>query len=261
MELLGVVRAALGEPGFVTGLDPEGASTERARANGTPLLDGQRIAVDAARVGELFERLRQALGEGHPEPGVAVELLAAIIRHDSETTKRLAGSLGLEAEKLEALGGFLAVPVLSEGAQARSSDIPSGWGRGYCPICGAWPALAEFRGLDRARLLRCGRCGCAWPMVWLRCVYCGENDHGKLGSLVPEGAGEQLRVETCDSCRGYLKGVTSLQESPLPELLLRDLETVELDLVALDRGYARPPGPGHALDVSVIASPKAGTDS
>jgi len=45
-----------------------------------------------------------------------------------------------------------------------------------------------------------------------------------------------LKVETCASCRGYLKSVATLQQIPPFALLLQDLETVELDLVALDRG-------------------------
>ena len=28
------------------------------------------------------------------------------------------------------------------------------WGRGYCPTCGAWPLLGEFRGLEQDRWLR-----------------------------------------------------------------------------------------------------------
>jgi FdhE protein len=74
----------------------------------------------------------------------------------------------------------------------------------------------------------------------LWCIYCGEKDHRKLGSLVPEGAGETLKVDTCETCRGYLKSVATLQPIPPFELLLQDLETVELDLVAMERGYERP---------------------
>jgi FdhE protein len=86
-------------------------------------------------------------------------------------------------------------------------------------------------------------------MEWLRCVYCGERDHRRLGSLVPEDGGEVLKMETCDSCRGYLKSVATLQEIPAFELLLRDLDTVELDLVAMDRGYGRPEMKGFELEV------------
>ncbi len=46
-----------------------------------------------------------------------------------------------------------------------------------------------------------------------------------------------------------MKTLTALEASPLVDLLLRDLETVDLDLVSLDRGYTRPEGPGYAPDV------------
>jgi FdhE protein len=96
-------------------------------------------------------------------------------------------------------------------------------------------------------------------MTWLRCVHCGERDHEKLGSLVPEEAAETQKVETCASCRGYLKVLTTLEASSHLDLLLRDLDTVDLDLVALDRGYARPPGPGFALEVRVADAGSAGS--
>jgi FdhE protein len=66
---------------------------------------------------------------------------------------------------------------------------------------------------------------------------------------VPEDRGERLRVETCVSCHGYLKSIATLQGLPPFELLLQDLETVELDLVALDRGYGRPEECAFALEV------------
>jgi FdhE protein len=133
--------------------------------------------------------------------------------------------------------------------------VPRSWPHGYCPICASWPILAERRGLDRTRRLRCGRCGGDWPVEWLCCIYCGERDHQRLGSLVPEDREETLIVETCASCRGYLKSVATLQQIPPFALLLQDLETVELDLVALDRGYSRPQGGGFPLDVRVTARP------
>jgi hypothetical protein len=43
-----------------------------------------------------------------------------------------------------------------------------------------------------------------------------------------------------------------LQAIPPFELLLRDLETLELDLVALDRGYGRPEGSGVAVEVEIV---------
>ncbi|HEX6435279.1 MAG TPA: formate dehydrogenase accessory protein FdhE, partial [Gemmatimonadales bacterium] len=127
--------------------------------------------------------------------------------------------------------------------------MPAYWQHGYCPVCAAWPVLAERRGLDRSRRLRCGRCAAEWEVPWLYCIYCGERDHKQLGFLEPDTPGEMLKVETCATCRGYLKSIASLQGLPPFELLLQDLETVELDLVALNRGYSRPAQSGFTLDL------------
>jgi FdhE protein len=61
-----------------------------------------------------------------------------------------------------------------------------------------------------------------------------------------------LKVETCSSCQGYLKSIASLQGFAPFDLLLQDLETIELDLVALDRGYTRPARSGFALDFQLL---------
>ena len=44
---------------------------------------------------------------------------------------------------------------------------------------------------------------------WLRCPFCGEADHAQLGSLVSADRPEQT-IEVCDSCKGYVKSVTTL---------------------------------------------------
>lgn len=48
-----------------------------------------------------------------------------------------------------------------------------------------------------------------------------------------------------------MKSVTTLGPCPPDELLLLDLETVELDVAALEHGYRRPDGLGHPIDVTV----------
>jgi FdhE protein len=129
------------------------------------------------------------------------------------------------------------------------------WPHGYCPVCGAWAALAELRGLERARMLRCLRCGADWQAQWLACVFCGESDHRKLGSLSPEQGAETRRVDKCESCKAYLKTATTLSATPTWAVLLDDAETVDLDLAALDHGYHRPPG--HGCNANVIVEAKA----
>jgi FdhE protein len=166
----------------------------------------------------------------------------------------MAERLGIPRERLATLAHFLAVPLLLEAARRAGPILPAGWPHGYCPACGAWPALAELRGLERRRVLRCGRCALGWERGVLHCAYCGERDHRRQGALVPDGEGERVRVETCLTCRGFLKVVTTLRGKAAWELLVDDLRTLPLDLAALDRGFERPEPPGWQLAVAVAAA-------
>jgi FdhE protein len=121
---------------------------------------------------------------------------------------------------------------------------------GYCPVCGAWPAFAEVRGIERSRYLRCGRCAGEWQARALTCPYCGMTDHNQLVSLIPEKAGASRAIEACKRCLGYVKTFTTLQASPAGRIMLDDLASVDLDLAAIERGYGRPQGPGYSLDVT-----------
>jgi FdhE protein len=256
LTLLGETERALHDPGWhepLNGREFEGGLT--VTSDRAPLLHGLTLTVDAGRVEALVRRLStKALpGESYRPSSVdATRLVVAALRQDLEAIGALANGAGIDRGVLTAIAHLAALPLLQLCGRSLRKRIPRGWRHGYCPICAAWPILAERRGLDQSRRLRCGRCGGEWQVQWFCCIYCGEQEHGRLGSLVPEEQGERLNVDTCSSCRGYLKSVATLQAIPPFELLLQDLETVELDLVALDRGYARPQGHGFILDTRLV---------
>lgn len=50
--------------------------------------------------------------------------------------------------------------------------------------------------------------------------------------------------------------MTRLQATPPAELALDDLTSVELDVAALDQGYARPRSTGYALAVNLVETPR-----
>jgi FdhE protein len=225
-------------------------SLDQASAD-LPLLHGRTLKVDGARTERLVRRLasKSRIRVG---AGAAVPLLEAAIRRDRDEIGVLARADNIDPGALTSVAELAALPLLRSCARALGDRVPRFWPHGYCPICASWPILAERRGLDRSRRLRCGRCASEWEIQWLCCVYCGNREHERLGSMILEEGGETLKVETCMACRGYLKSVATLQAIPHFELLLQDLETIELDLVALDRGYQRPPGLGFALEVHVV---------
>jgi FdhE protein len=219
--------------------------------------------VDSSGVHRLLLRLLSIASTGdlpggatlrnyRPSRSDAVALLLAAVRQQRQELISRAEALGVDAGALTSVAHLAAYPLLQWCGRLLKDELPAFWPHGYCPICAAWPTLAERRGLDRSRRMRCGRCAGEWEVQWLCCVYCGEREHEKLGSLVPDGHGETLKVETCATCHGYLKSVACLQGLQPLELLLKDLETVELDLVALERGYGRPEESGFSLSLQVI---------
>lgn len=148
-------------------------------------------------------------------------------------------------EAAGAVASLARMPYLHACRRRWAPEVPRGWSRGYCPVCGDWPAFAEICGVERARYLRCGGCGTAWPAHALSCPFCGEQDHAALGRLVPEEGAAQAAIEVCKRCRGYLKAFTRLRTASPEQVLLDDLASVELDLAAAGRGYRRPQDPGY----------------
>ncbi len=237
--------------------------TVSASRDDAPLLHGGSLHVDLSEIHRLVEQLADAAASGSVEGGTSLQqyrpsaretldLVSAAIVQDHEGLQTTASERTLDPGALATVAHLAAYPLLQScGRQLESSVSPS-WQRGYCPVCAAWPTLAERRGLDRSRRLRCGRCSTQWEVPWLHCIYCGERNHERLGSLEADGQGELLKVETCLTCKGYLKSIATLQGFPAFELLLQDLETVEFDLVALDRGFTRPRHPGFILQLQII---------
>jgi FdhE protein len=112
------------------------------------------------------------------------------------------------------------------------------WNRGFCPLCGSWPALAEVASTHR--VLRCSFCALAWELNSYACVYC-EEDGELFVTAAPDLERTDRRIEVCKKCGAYLKTVDVPELSPFPLLAITDLETMDLDMAAMEHGYMRPP--------------------
>jgi FdhE protein len=256
LRMLSEVERALQDPSWWTPLPDAGPSDGAAGSGvGAPFLHHQRLRIDGRGAMRLMRRLASAaagpLRRYRPPAEEAIRLVAAAVRQDSTELGTLAAAADVDAGALTSAAHMASLPLLQSCGRQLEGRTPRFWPAGHCPVCAAWPILAERVGLDRSRRLRCGRCATQWQIQVLCCVYCGEQDHRQLGYLVPEDGGEILKVEICNHCGGYLKSVATLVSIPAIELLLRDLETVELDLVAVDRGYGRPEKPGFALEIEL----------
>jgi FdhE protein len=117
-------------------------------------------------------------------------------------------------------------------------------------VCGAWPLLAELRGVELAQFLRCSACGSAWRSRRILCPYCANEDFRQLRTLQVEGE-QRFRISVCERCTGYVKVGNAFDPPPAELLALDDLASVHLDVAAIERGYRRPDGSGFVVELAV----------
>lgn len=239
----------------------------RANGDGTPLLADAVLTVDSRAARHFVGRLMAATIDSPAgnlkviaEKVEATALLEAAVRSDYSRLATFAAGSGVEAAALHAVAPLLVMPLLQACARGWQERVPGDWDRGYCPICGAWPAVAEARGLEGSRRLRCGRCGSDWRAAWLLCPFCGTDDHNRLGALVSETTTPTRKADVCFACHGYVKTLTVLTPTPASDVPIADLETVGLDLAALADGFTRPTEPGYRLRTTVVQRRRVSRD-
>jgi FdhE protein len=271
LRVVRVVAAELSNPAW----DLHTAQTTAATTDRTPLLAAAVLRPDGAAVARLLDRLTSvaraqglqslagAAARSTRNAGdEALAVFLAAVNVDIAALNLQAARRGATPEGFRTLAHLLPMPYLHGCARRWAAGPRTRWTQGYCPVCGAWPAFAEVLGIERARQLRCGRCGAGWAMPVLACTYCATTDHETLGTLVVDDKTARFALDVCRGCSGYLKSVTTLQATPSDEVLAVDLASVEFDLAAVERRFLRPPEPGVALHASlalpVDATPAAG---
>jgi FdhE protein len=128
---------------------------------------------------------------------------------------------------------------------ARDVTLPTGWIGSACPVCGGRPqasVIAEESGEFMAgspRSLVCGRCASWWPFPRVTCTACGEDDSRAIASFLAEDQ-RWARVDTCSTCRGYVKTFDLREPGGVAVVpLVDDVATLTLDVWAQQRGFSR----------------------
>jgi hypothetical protein len=151
-----------------------------------------------------------------------------------------AEALGLDPALARSVLRLALLPALARHAERLAGLRAEGmWARGACPNCASPPVLAESRGLEQRRFWRCGLCAADWPGDRLRCPFCGETDHRQLRYRFVEGQQDRERLALCDSCGGALPVVATLSPLTPPGLLVAELQTAHLGMLAVDVPDAR----------------------
>ena len=258
LKILAATNAALIETMYAhplpmphVAIDTVHAATKREA--GVPLLRGEPIIFDAAAVRVQFVHLCRVMeDQGNPFAAPLAravkagtlpidDLATEVIAGEPQTIQARAGHLDLDAGLAATLLRLTLFPLLEQLVKDLQPVLDtSAWRRGYCPACGSWPLLGEYRGLEVTRFLRCGLCALEWEIDRLVCFVCETRLHQDLLNLAVEGEEAKQRAVACERCHCYVKQLSTLVPIPGPQLLVMDLATLHLDLAALERGYAPP---------------------
>lgn len=111
-----------------------------------------------------------------------------------------------------------------------------------CPFCLGKPQvsflkIAEAGSESGNRHLLCATCLSSWEFRRVVCAACGEENPAKL-SYFQTSEYEHVRIEACDSCKHYIKGV-DLTRLGFADPLVDDVATAALDLWAVEKGYTK----------------------
>ena len=115
-------------------------------------------------------------------------------------------------------------------------------GERSCPYCGGTPQVSFLQSKESTaesgnRDLICATCLHSWEFRRVVCANCGEERPAKLGYFhSPEF--DHIRIEACDTCRHYIKGV-DLTRNGLAAPLVDEIYAAPLDLWAREHGYTK----------------------
>jgi FdhE protein len=141
--------------------------------------------------------------------------------------------------------GVAAGPVLELAAAAVKPLSKEEWSGPACPACGSLPQVSVIREesgefmAGSPRFLVCGRCAMWWSFARATCPSCGEDDSRRVGAFSPEGE-RWIRIDACDTCRGYVK-TFDLREPGGKDIvpLVDDVASLTLDVWAHEQGLHR----------------------
>lgn len=210
-----------GVPAFRAGETPPGLDQVGLRERASAVCRAvSKLHPDAARLASAFDA-EKVRGES-----IWHDTLAG---REDEVEDR-ARALGVDPALMRSVLRLALLPALAAHSDqlARHFD-ESIWSRGDCPNCGSPSLLAESRGLERRRFLRCGLCAADWPFDRLKCPDCGEDDHRRLSHRYFEGEQERHRLCCCETCGGRLKVIATLGRLSAPNLLVAELASASLD--------------------------------
>ncbi len=219
---------------------------------GFPLLEKKDFPLDIETASTLFQLLCRIGKEANPymrEQVKKIEVefgrkkieLKTLLKggFNERKIEQTADKIGLDRKVFSFFSQESIRPSIEAGVEKISNELDTEtWMKDFCPICGSLPSLSLLKEEVGKRYLLCSFCGYQWRNSKLICTFCGNKDQDSLRYFYGEGE-EIYRIDTCEKCHQYIKTIDQ-RNIEFIDLVLEDLATLHLDLLASQKGYKRP---------------------
>ncbi len=184
---------------------------------GFPIVEKKAFILDIPSATRLFRRLCKILGKTkkgqHDSERITQamrekeiklpELFKQAESENNEYVISLSEKLKVNPEVISFLATNSIKPIYEAYAKELKDYVDQEkWWKGYCPICGSEPYIAEIKtegGAEGARFLVCSSCGYEWRFNRLKCPFCENSNHEKLRYFYTEKEGKAYRIPSNQS--------------------------------------------------------------
>ena len=216
------------------------------------VLEAQKQIYDSLRVlgpvaynlelREYLHALLQAVKSSGPP--ALVDQATTLMSASRETIDEMLSDYWQNRSDKQFFAKALLQPYAQQLAESRATPLNSSLPRreNQCPFCSGKPQVSFLKITESGsesgnRNLLCATCLSAWEFRRVVCASCGEERPFQL-SYYQTDEYEHVRIEACDSCKQYIKGV-DLTRLGYAVPLVDDVATAALDLWAVEHGYTK----------------------
>jgi FdhE protein len=148
-----------------------------------------------------------------------------------------AETLTVRREVIDFLLAAVAKPVLEKRRRAIDEWLQaSGWDKGYCPCCGAFPSIAVIHEKIPQRWLHCSQCGQDWRFNRVVCPSCSHEGQQEMPYFFVEGR-EQETAFICTQCKRYLITMNHISDMEKHDPDVLAMGMTHLDLLMQQKGF------------------------
>jgi FdhE protein len=235
-EVQHAVQASLPEP-----ILPQASLLRHAQENGLPPLSRSTFEPREAEEAALSRFLDGLRGYSiTEEASAAIGTLAAA---SAEKRRQLMSGALKDAPAEDAAERVLILAGLQIAFTRLAAKLSAGDLRpvadSVCPACGSPPISSSVVGWPKAhnsRFCACSLCGTMWNVVRIKCVLCSSTEG--IGYYSIEGQPDEVKAETCDKCRRYVKIFYQIKDPKL-DPLGDDVASLNLDMLLAEEGWER----------------------